>query len=349
MSRPQRATDALVDGYEAVICDLDGVVYRGPAAVPEAVPALRRLVADGLRITYATNNASRLPADVVGQLRHLGAPAPDGCVVTSAEAGAARMRRSVAKGAEVVALGGPGLRAALAEELLVPVPAQQPRAAGVLQGYGPDLRVADFAEAARHVSSGVPWVATNADTTLPVEWGIAPGNGAYVDVLRKATGREPVVVGKPHAPLYELAMVRLGTRSVLAVGDRLDTDIDGARAAGIPSAWVLTGVDRPSDLVGSPDRAVPTFVLRGLHDLEVPYAAPVPVGGGWACGDVSVRLHVDADQVSLVLGSPGMSGDGSAVAVVRAGLAALLEARDAALAPVASLAAAATSLDALLD
>ena len=134
------------------------------------------------------------------------------------------------------------------------------------------------------MTTGLPWVATNDDATLPLPWGQSPGNGAYIDLLAAAVRRRPDVVGKPRPPLYRLALDRLGTQPArtLAVGDRLDTDIVGAAAAGIDSAWVLTGVDRPTDLVVG--QASPTYVLASLADLLEPYAVPTPDGGGWRCG-----------------------------------------------------------------
>ena len=242
----RKSAPALASPYGGLICDLDGVVYHGDRAVPGAPEALQRMAAHGMAVVYATNNASRLPQDVAATLTGLGAPATADSVVTSAQAGASRVRSLVPPGAQVVALGGPGVFAALEDAGLVPIAPGGAVAVAVLQGYGPALTVGDFTHAARHLRDGAIWVATNTDATLPQSWGMAPGNGAYVDILRAVAGRDPVVVGKPEPPLYELAIERLGARlggrPALAVGDRLDTDIDGAAAAGLDAAWVLTGV-----------------------------------------------------------------------------------------------------------
>jgi hypothetical protein len=125
-------------------------------------------------------------------------------------------------------------------------------------------------------------------------------------------------VGKPHPPLYRLALDRLGTSPsrTLAVGDRLATDIVGAASAGIDSAWVLTGVDRPSDLVGL--SASPTYVVTALAELLEPYAIAAPDAGAWRCGNA----HVVATDDGLTV-----AGRGTAVEAVRAGLAALEEQR----------------------
>lgn len=332
---------SLLDAYEAVICDLDGVVHRGHRAVPGAPEALQRAVRAGRRVIYATNNASRPPSDVVAHLTDLGAPAGDGSVVTSAQAGAVHVLQLVGPDVPVVALGGPGVVEALAEQGLRPVSAAVGEAEAVLQGYGPALTVADFAAATRHLLRGVPWVATNGDRTLPVEWGAAPGNGAYVELLRQVVGRDPdAVTGKPAAPLYDLAVARLGADRdhVLAIGDRLDTDIDGASAAGVSSAWVLTGVHRPSDLLRG-DRPAPTYLLGSLDELHKPYAAPLRAGDGWECGVYHAAVVTESDgavhlDVGLTADAPAAArlpraGEPCASEAVRAALAALVEARDA--------------------
>ena len=319
---------ALIAAYDGVICDLDGVVYRGDDPVPGAPKALQDVRARDVKVIYATNNASRVVAEVADHLAGLGAPATPDDVVTSAEAGAAQLAQTLRAGARVLALGGEGVAEALSRAGLEPVrpddvgeEAGPDMVAAVLQGLGRDLRVRDFETAARVLGTGLPWVATNDDATLPLPWGQAPGNGAYVDLLVAALGRRPDVVGKPHPPLYRLALDHLGTEAsrTLAVGDRLATDIEGADAAGLDSAWVLTGVDLPSDLMET--RAAPTYVIGSLADLFEPDAAPVEKEGRWHCGAASAgftdgELHLDAD------GS-------SPVEAVRAGIAALLGERDA--------------------
>jgi len=314
---------ALSAAYAGLVCDLDGVVYRGVDAVPGAPEVLRRLTAHGMAIVYATNNASRLPSEVAEHLVSLGVPASAADVVTSAQAGAAELAASFPRGSRVLALGGPGVAAALREVGLTAVPPEAADAgapvAAVLQGLGRQLRVRDFETAARHVTDGAVWVATNTDATLPVEWGHAPGNGAYVALLAQATGREPLVVGKPYAPLYQASVDRIGTRpeATLAVGDRLDTDIAGALSAGLDAAWVLTGVHRPSDLVRQPELGPPTWVIGALSELEQPYAAVLASADGFSCGGG----YVQATQSGLEVAG----GSATPVELVRAGLAALLD------------------------
>ena len=267
------APGALAARYDAVVCDLDGVVYRGPVAIPYAVESLTRL---DVPVVYATNNASRAPEDVSAHLTSLGLPCEPNAVVTSSQAGAWLLTDRVARASPVLAVGGSGVAAALREAGFLPLlPADVGvggvRPAAVLQGYGPEVTASDLAEAGYAVQGGALWVATNTDSTLPTDRGVAPGNGSLVDAVRNAVGHPPhVVAGKPAPPLYLLSAERLGldVRRVLAVGDRLDTDIEGAVAAGMDSLLVLTGVDDLESVLVAPPNRRPTLVapdLRAVH------------------------------------------------------------------------------------
>ena len=183
-------------------------------------------------------------------------------------------------------------------------PASDPGVVAVLQGYGPEVGWADLAEAAYAVQSGAVWVATNVDATLPTARGMAPGNGTLVDAVRRATGKQPLVVGKPHTPLYDLSARVLGIRpqETLAIGDRLDTDIAGARAAGMPSLLVLTGVHGLREVAWADASERPRYIAMDLRALDAPYVDPVGDGGAWTCGRARVGVE-----------------DGGAVTVARAG------------------------------
>ncbi|WP_392541866.1 HAD-IIA family hydrolase [Oryzobacter telluris] len=278
-----RAGRPLVAGYAAVVSDLDGVVYRGPAAVPGAVEALTAVT---VPVIYATNNASR-PAEVVAEhLRELGLTCTPGMVATSSEAGAWLLSDRLEPGAQVLAVGGPAVALALREVGLSPVTAQDRRSGAAapvaaLQGYGPDVTASDLAEVAYAAQDGALWVATNTDASLPTDRGVAPGNGSLVAAVRGAVGRDPdLVAGKPEAPLYLLCARRLqvAVTSVLAVGDRLDTDIEGAVAAGADSLLVLTGVDDLAACLAAPRHRRPTWVAPDLSALHADPSAPSPGG-----------------------------------------------------------------------
>src|SRR5690606_19093900 len=131
--------------------------------------------------------------------------------------------------------------------------------------FAPHLGWKDLAEASFALQEGpngetIPWIATNTDWTFPLERGIAPGNGTLVSAVHTAVQRLPEFAGKPETPIFETAFERFGTRNALMLGDRLDTDIQGASAAGIASVHVLTGVDRPKQLLATPKGARPDFI-----------------------------------------------------------------------------------------
>ncbi len=261
---------SLVARYAAVVCDLDGVVYRGPSAVPHAVEVLSAL---SVPVLYATNNASRSPGDVAVHLRELGLACTPEAVATSSQAGAWLLADRLPAGSPVLAVGGTGVATALAEAGLAPVrPADAADVAvdAVLQGYGPDVTASDLAEAAYAVQAGATWVASNTDGTLPTDRGVAPGNGSLVAAVERAVGKPPhLVAGKPGPPLYLLCAQRLDLPPgrLLAVGDRLDTDIEGAVAAGMDSLLVLTGVDDLRACLEAPPHRRPTWVAPDLRAL----------------------------------------------------------------------------------
>lgn len=301
-------TGTLAGAFAGLVCDLDGVVYAGPSAVPGAVEGLR---ATGLPCVYATNNASRTPADVAAHLRELGLEPDDEDVVTSSVAAARWLADRVPPGSPVLAVGGPGVADALRRVGLDARGEGGDACVAVLQGYGPDVTAAQLAEAAFAVRGGATWVATNTDLTLPTDRGPAPGNGALVGAVRHAVDVDPEVVGKPHPPMYLLAAARLGVTPdrVLAIGDRLETDVAGARAAGTPAALVLTGVHGVADAAAADEASRPTYVVEDLGALLQPYPEAV-LDGDWSVrADARARVAdgrlervgsgIDADRASL--------------------------------------------------
>ena len=257
----------LVDAYDVALLDLDGVIYKGPAAVPGAIDALTRARQAGMRLAFVTNNASRSPSAIAAQLSRLGLPAAAADVVTSAQAAARLIAERFPPGSPVLACGAMGLRLALRARGLRPVSTAAEHPVAVAQGWSPDLDYGLLTEAGLAIRAGALFVATNTDATLPTPRGLQPGNGSLVQVLVTATGVEPIVAGKPRLPVHAEAMARTGARRPLVIGDRLDTDIEGAAAGGADSLLVLTGVSKPIDLVLAPAGRRPTYVADGLAGL----------------------------------------------------------------------------------
>ncbi|WP_314253237.1 HAD hydrolase-like protein [Streptomyces kutzneri] len=323
MSRQSRTSPAaseqsLHQAYDTALLDLDGVVYAGGEAIAYAVESLAAARADGMHLAYVTNNALRTPDAVAEHLGELGIPTEAAEVITSAQAVARLIAEQVEPGAKVLVVGGDGLRVALRERGLVPVEsAEEEGLAAVVQGYGgPDLPWGRFAEASYAINRGVPWFASNTDLTIPGALGIAPGNGAAVEVVRIATGAEPQVAGKPLPPMHRETVLRTGAERPLVVGDRLDTDIEGAFNGEVDSLLVLTGVTDAEQLLRAEPRHRPTYVDRDLRGLLTgqPEVEPCAEGfrcGGWTAvatngGVLELREAEEAGQAGQV----GLGGEG---------------------------------------
>ena len=253
--------------YDTALLDLDGVVYRGADAVPHAVQALLAAAELGMHLTYVTNNASRTPQAVAEHLVRLGLPATPDDVVTAAQAVARMIAEEVPAGSKVLMVGGEGLRVALIERGLVPVESADENPAAAVQGYRPDTTVENLSEIAYAVQRGVPWFAANTDMTMPAARGIAPGNGAMVTAVSKACGGWPRIAGKPETALHRETMLRTGAKNPLVVGDRLDTDIEGANRAGVDSLLVLTGVTTREEAEAAEGVHKATYIADDLRAL----------------------------------------------------------------------------------
>ncbi|WP_052862862.1 HAD-IIA family hydrolase [Streptomyces niger] len=286
--------------YDAALLDLDGVVYVGPRAVEHATESLVRAGEAGMRLAYVTNNSFRTPRTVAEHLRELGVPAAEEDVVTSAQAAARLAAERCGPGARALVIGGEGLLSAVRARGLVPVRSADDGPCCVVQGFAPSLSWRDLAEAGYAVGRGVPWIATNADRDAPTARGTAPGNGALIGVVEAATGLVPTVAGKPSAALLHDGATRTGARHPLMIGDRLDTDVQGAHCAGYDSLLVLTGATTWQELLMAPAHRRPTHLAADLRGLLAPARAVARHPDGSSCGGwrASVRdreLLVEGD------------------------------------------------------
>lgn len=302
-----RAGQRLVEAYDLVILDLDGVVYLVDQPIPGAVEVINRLHGEGRPLAYATNNASRRAGEVADLLSGMGVPARPEEVLTSASASVSVLAQRLPSGSGILVVGAPALRAEVRAAGLRVVSQAADAPAAVVQGYGPRVGWSDLAEAAVAVRAGALWVATNLDRTLPSDRGPLPGNGALVAALRTALDREPdIVVGKPDPELFVEAARRAEASRPLVVGDRLDTDVEGAVRAGFDSLLVLTGVTGAPELLHAPPARRPTYLAPTLSGLfDVAGAVCVPVGDG-APDDVMVGgWRVTGDGRGLRLAGSG--------------------------------------------
>ena len=287
----------IVDTHDLVMFDLDGVVYVGTDVIEGVAEKVDRIRASGRHVAFVTNNAARTPDQVAEKLGGMGVHAEPADVVTSAQAAARVLADAHGTGARILMLGGDGLRAALVEAGLEPV--EDPDGAvAVASGYGPDVRWRDIMRVASLVRDGLPYVASNADMTIPTAYGLAPGHGVLVQTITGFAGVAATVAGKPEKPLMEETVLRVGGDRPIMVGDRLDTDIEGAHAIGVPSLLVLTGVTWLHDLATAGPQLRPSYISPDLGGLFEPHPAPSVDGGraelgGWTGAVVDGRLEVD--------------------------------------------------------
>lgn len=312
-----------LSGTDVIFADLDGVIYKGANAVPFAVEALVSATARS-RLAYITNNASRTPDAVAEHLRELGLPATAADVVNSPQAAVKLLATLVPAGALILVIGGEGLISEVQNAGFAVTFSAEDNPAAVIQGFAPHLGWSDLAEASFALHTGIPWVATNTDWTIPVARGIAPGNGTLVSAVHLAVGRLPVFAGKPEKAIFDYARERFSAQDPLVIGDRLDTDILGANRAGMRSALVLTGIDQAKQFLAADETMRPTYILDDLRQLDAEYPETLfEVDGdvtSASVGDAVVRMKQHVVRVARAGDSPVNLLRASAALIYRSGL-----------------------------
>jgi glycerol 3-phosphatase-2 len=300
----------LVTVYDVALLDLDGVVYLGEEPIDGVPAALQAARAAGMRLGFVTNNASRTPAQVVALLAGMGVPARDEEVITSAHAAAHFLADVLAAGSPVLVLGTTGLIEAVAERGLKPVFSATESPAAVVQGFSPDLNWKALAEGMVAIRSGARWVATNLDPSVPSPRGPLPGNGALVAALRHASGLSPESTGKPDPRMHAESVQRSGAKNPLVVGDRLDTDIEGAQRANCASLLVFSGVTTASDLLAALPMHRPEFIGQDAAALLWAHPEVSVEGTVFRCGRARVETRGDVLTAFGGDGGEGDAGDG---------------------------------------
>lgn len=296
----------LAQEHDCLLLDLDGTVFRGHEPTTGAVQSLATVTA---RALYVTNNASRSAAQVAGHLQELGFDAQADDVVTSAQSAARLLAGQLPAGSAVLIVGTESLAAEISDVGLKPVRTFDESPVAVVQGHNPETGWSILAEAALAIRAGALWVAANVDRTLPSERGLLPGNGSMVAALRTATDTEPQVAGKPAPSLMNDALARGEFSTPLVIGDRLDTDIEGANAAGLPSLMVLSGVNSAADMVHAAPGSRPDYLAQDLRALHEDAAAlRIAADPAW---------RVDSNGTALTVHSNGASA-ADELSVVRA-------------------------------
>jgi len=300
----------LIDSFDSLLLDLDGVVYRGKKAIAGAVESITKAQRLGKSVGYITNNASRTPSQIAMQLREFGISIEDHQIIGSARAAAKLLAGKIPSGSKVLVVGGEGLRTEVEALGFSLVASSEELPSAVIQGFSPEVGWKDLAEAAFAIQNGAIWIATNQDWTLPLEKGIAPGNGTLVGAVHTAVGILPEFAGKPFRPIFDSALSELGFQKPLVIGDRLDTDIKGAVAAGLQSAAVLTGIAGNRELLGAKSDERPNYILTDLSELFSDYPKPKRTKSSVSFGQSEVEIIGDRLMIS--------AGNPSAVDTIRA-------------------------------
>jgi glycerol 3-phosphatase-2 len=269
---------------------------------------------------YLTNNASRTPHAVAEQIAQYGLPATANDVVTSPQAAVRVLAELIPAGALVLVVGGEGLVSEVEAAGFAVTRSAEDKPRAVIQGFSPEVGWAQLAEAsfALQRDESVVWVATNTDWTIPVERGVAPGNGALVSAVHLAVGRLATFAGKPEKALFDVAQERFhSARRPLMIGDRLDTDIKGANRAGLDSAVVLTGIDQGKQILAAAEDERPTYILEDLRGLHEAYPEIVRSEDSEGVHTVEVGRAVIRRKGHVVR----VARKGSAIDTLRAGAA----------------------------
>lgn len=279
----------LVEGYDAALFDLDGVVYLGPQVikgVPEALEALR---GRQVRLGFVTNNAARTPAAVAKHLTELGITAAEEDVVNSTQAMVRILKDELEPGSRILVLGTQALAQQLQEGGFEPVASVTENPVAVVQGYNPTTTWDLLEQGAIAIQGGARWFATNPDMTRPTERGILPGCGAQVAIVQACVDVVPTMAGKPYRPLLDETVLRLGAERPIFVGDRIDTDIMGANAVGMDSLFVFTGAHGKHDLAAAGPHGRPTHIGYDVAALLAP-AREVKGDHYLRCGRAEVEI-----------------------------------------------------------
>lgn len=254
-----------------LILDMDGVLWRGETPMPGLVAFFDTLRAGGIGFVLATNNATKTAAMYTERLARFGVDVPPHQILTSAEATASYLADLYEPGSPLYVIGAMGLHDALTAQGFEILSAAAVRAGAaavsVVAGLSPLMTYDELAMGAHLMNQGVPFVGTNPDPTFPSEIGPLPGAGAILAMLTTATGVEPTIIGKPGPIVFREAVKRLGSdpSTVAMVGDRLSTDIRGAKAAGLRAILVLSGISTREEAETGPIR--PDYIMADITEL----------------------------------------------------------------------------------
>jgi glycerol-1-phosphatase len=258
----------LLKGYDNVLLDLDGCVWVGDTPIPGTSDAIAELRAAGKRVGFLTNDPRRSPEEYVRKLWSMRIKASLEEVVTVG--GAIQHVLAGRPPGPVYVIGSPAIFRHVAESGQRIVNGRTPAAEAevvVVAGHD-EFSFSELRDATQALLAGAEMLAAGRDRTFPAEGGLWPGTGAIVAALEYASERRARIVGKPEPQIFRTALDRMDGGRTLVIGDRLDSDLQGAAAAGLDAAIVLTGVSTREQAEKASEPA-PVAVADDLHSLVV--------------------------------------------------------------------------------
>jgi 4-nitrophenyl phosphatase len=250
--------------FDALVSDLDGVVYRGDSPIPGAADSINELRRRGVKVVFCTNNSRSTLSQYVEALGDYGIDVAPTDIVTSAVVTAEVLDERGARGVRALVVGGDGVREALTS---IGVTVESSGDVDVVVvGWDPEFTYDAMKRASLAVRAGAKLIATNDDAAFPAQDGLWPGAGAILAAIQVASGGRAEVMGKPHAPMMDAVARRVaGAECIALVGDRPETDLAGGRARGWTTILVTSGVTSPDEAGGVEPK--PDLIVADLSEL----------------------------------------------------------------------------------
>jgi len=256
----------MVSDIQGLILDMDGVLWKGEQPIGNLQSIFKQITDDNLKVVLATNNASRSVEQYLDKLNSFGVNLEHRQIITSGIATGHYLQQRFPKGGSIYVVGEAALADTLAEFKFIHSP-HEDHVTAVIAALDRGITYGKLKRACKLIRSGAEYIGTNPDPTFPEPDGLAPGAGAIIAFIQKATDVDPAIIGKPAPTMYTLALERLGTapENTLVIGDRLETDIAGAQSLNCYCGLVLSGVTTSKELLHwSPQ---PDYIASDLSEL----------------------------------------------------------------------------------
>ncbi len=257
---------AFLKNTRALLIDIDGTLLRGHLALPGLVQFFDFLHTNQIKFQVASNNATKTLSAYQQKISSFGAQLTLDNILTSSTVTAQYVHNKY-PGGKVYMIGQSGLEEALTQAGIQIIPEMKDKADAVVVGGDYSLTYDKLKYASLHIQQGAEFIGTNPDLVYPTDEGLVPECGMPLVALETATQVQPVIMGKPNRFMFELGLHKMGVQpqETAMLGDRLETDIQGAKNAGMRSILVETGVDNRETILTKGIQ--PELVVSDLCDL----------------------------------------------------------------------------------